>query len=629
MNEYIQEDYQNYIHKSRYSRWQEGTKTRESWAETVSRYCDFWKNKLSVEEYDLVWNAIFRKEVMPSMRALMTAGKALHRDHAAGYNCSYLPIEHPRCFDEMMYILMCGVGVGYSVERQYVNKLPEIPEKLYDTDTTITVRDSKIGWASAYRELISLLYAGHIPKWDVSRIRSKGSPLRTFGGRASGPEPLVDLFEYTIRKFRGAEGRRLTSIECHDLCCKLASIVVVGGVRRSALISLSNLSDERMSKAKSGEWYKEDQYPERALANNSVCYTEKPTLTAFLKEWSNLYESKAGERGIFNRPGAARKVNSIGRRDPEHEWGTNPCSEIILRSYQFCNLTEVIVRPDDSVGALRDKVRVATILGTLQATLTDFRYLRPIWRRNCDEERLLGVSLTGIMDHEILNGEVDKINPNLVEWLLDLKQVAIDTNKEWAEKVGINPSTAITCVKPSGTVSQLCDTASGIHPRYAKYYIRRVTSDVKDPLGQFMKDKGVPCVALPDKLLFEFPMKSPERALTRTSRTALEQLELWRIYATHWCEHKPSITVYVKDEEWIEVAGYVWRHWEDMSGVAFLPYSDHIYQNAPYEEINEENYNELVSKFPTIDWSAFDGYESQDNTVSSQELACTGGVCEL
>lgn len=634
----IQRDYQTYIHKSRYARWLDEYKCREDWTDTCLRYINFWCEKypeLREQLYEEVLPALVDKEVMPSMRAMMTAGKALDRDHTSGYNCSYMPIEHPTAFSELMYILMCGTGVGYSVERQYVSKLPEVPEELYDTDITITVRDSKIGWVVGFKELCSLLFGGQIPRWDLSKIRPAGAVLRTFGGRASGPGPLDSLFRFTVELFKNARGRRLSSIECHDLCCKIADIVVVGGVRRSALISLSNLSDERMAKAKMGEWYKEDQAPYRALANNSVAYTERPTLTAFLREWSNLYESKAGERGIFNRAGARKRVEAIGRRDPEHEWGTNPCSEIILRPYQFCNLSEVIVRPGDSLDDLRRKVRIATIVGTLQSTLTDFRVLRSIWKKNCEEERLLGVSLTGIMDHATLSGltggfESDGTRIDTLEnWLDLLKNLAIDTNYDWAEKLEINPATAITCVKPSGTVSQLCDTASGIHPRYAQFYIRRVTNDSKDPLCQFLIDQGVPHIDQGSKVLFEFPMESPSLAVTRNDVTAIEQLELWMTYAKYWCEHKPSITVYVKENEWLEVAAFVWKHWDDMSGVAFLPHSDHIYENAPYEEISYEEFTKLVDNFPKLDWSAFDDYESQDNTVASQELACTGGVCEL
>jgi ribonucleoside-diphosphate reductase alpha chain len=568
----------------------------------------------------------------------MTAGDALDRDNVAGFNCSYLAIDNVRSFDELMYILLCGTGVGFSVERQYIANLPTVSEDFHDSDTTIVVADSKIGWAKAFRELVGLLYQGQIPKWDVSRVRAAGARLKTFGGRASGPEPLVDLFRFTIKTFQGAKGRKLNSLECHDLVCKIADIVVVGGVRRSALISLSNLTDDRMRHAKMGQWWEDN--PQRALANNSICYTEKPDVRAFLQEWTALYESKSGERGIYNRVASQKIAERNGRRDKSYDFGTNPCSEIILRNKQFCNLTEVVVRPEDTLDTLKEKVRIAAILGTLQATLTNFRYLSKEWKKNTEEEALLGVSLTGIMDHKTLSGftrgfeEDGSPITTLQDWLSELKETAIETNREWAAQLGINPSTAITCVKPSGTVSQLVDSASGIHPRYAAHYIRTVRTDKKDPIYHFLKDKGVPVEDAIGKenstAVFSFPMKAPTGGVMRDDMTALEQLELWKIYAEHWCEHKPSITVYVREEEWLDVGAWVWKHFDLLSGVSFLPHTDHIYKQAPYQEITEEEYERALAAMPKeIDWSLLSEYETTDMTTGSQELACVAGSCEI
>ena len=561
------------------------------------------------------------------MRCMMTAGKALDKDNVAGFNCSYLHIDSPRSFDELMYVLMCGTGVGFSVERNFINKLPEIAESFHQTDSLIVVSDSKIGWASAFRELIAMLYAGKIPQWDVSRVRGSGERLKTFGGRASGPEPLVDLFNFCVEIFQKAKGRKLTSIECHDVCCKIADIVVVGGVRRSALISLSNLSDQRMSKAKSGDWWRNEGH--RRLANNSVAYTEKPDFESFLSEMQTMYESKAGERGIFSRVAAQKIAGRNGRRDADHEFGTNPCSEIILRSNQFCNLSEVVVRADDTLATLKKKVETAAIIGTLQATLTDFRYLRNLWKRNTEEEALLGLSLTGIMDHPVIGVSSDKT----AQWLEELKLVAIKTNKKWAEKLGINQSVAITCVKPSGTVSQLVDSASGIHPRFSKHYIRRVRSDAKDPLAQFMSTAGFPVeqdTMSPASLVYSFPVKSPRTSTTVKQVGAMQQLALWKTYQNSWCEHKPSITVYYTDDEFLQVAQWIWDNFDICSGISLLPVSDHVYQQAPYEDISAEKYKELVAEMPKdVDWSDLEQYEMEDNTTGSQELACVGGACEI
>lgn len=627
---YLPTDYQSFIHTSRYARWLPEDGRRENWVETVSRYITQVVVPKTRDEVflDEIEEAILSLEVMPSMRAMMTSGPALERDNTCGYNCSYLPVDDPKSFDEAMFILLCGTGVGFSVERQYVNKLPEIPEKLYDSEDVIVVADSKEGWAKAYRKLLALLWAGEVPKWDVSKVRPAGAKLKTFGGRASGPAPLEDLFRFTIGKFKGAQGRKLSSIECHDLMCKIGEVVVVGGVRRSAMISLSNLSDDRMRHAKSGQWW--ENQGQRALANNSTCYTEKPDMETFLREWSSLVESKSGERGIFNRTASRKQAAKNGRRDETQEFGTNPCSEIILRPYQFCNLTEVVVRASDGLDQLERKVQLATILGTIQSTYTHFPYLRKKWKDNTEEERLLGVSLTGIMDNPLLTSA----NAGLGETLEHLRNVAIATNAEWADRLGIPRSAAITCVKPSGTVSQLVDSASGIHARHSPYYIRTVRGDSKDPLTQFMKDMGVPsepCVMKPENTtVFSFPVKSPENAVTRNDMSAIEQLETWLTYQRKWCEHKPSVTVTVRDEEWMEVGAFVYKHFDEMSGVSFLPHSDHTYQQAPYQDVTKEEYEALLAQMPErIDWSRLSEYEKEDQTKSSQTFACSGDVCEV
>ena len=631
MNNYLPTDYQAFIHKSRYAKYFDD-KGRESWPETVERYM---KNVamplLTIDDefkdavYDELEAAILSLDIMPSMRAMMTAGPALERDNTAGYNCSYLAVDDPKSFDEAMFILLCGTGVGFSVERQFISKLPEVPEQLFESETTIVVKDSKEGWAKAFRQLIALLYSGEIPQWDVGLVRPAGARLKTFGGRASGPAPLVDLFNFTIKVFKDAKGRKLSSIECHDIMCKVGEIVVVGGVRRSAMISLSNLSDDRMRHAKSGEFPSH-----RYLANNSVAYTEKPDSTSFMREWTALVESGTGERGIFNREASKKQASLSGRRDPNHEFGTDPCSEIILRKNEFCNLTEVVVRRQDTVEDLERKVRLATILGTIQSTYTKFPYLRKVWQRNTEEERLLGVSLTGIMDNPLMTTK----NVALAKTLQRLKDVAISTNAEWSKRFGIPMSASITCVKPSGTVSQLVDSASGIHARHSPYYIRTVRGDNKDPLTQFMKDNGVPsepCVYKPDTTtVFSFPVRAPIGAVVTTDLTAIEQLEMWLMYQRHWCEHKPSVTINVKQDEWFEVGSFVYKNFDEMSGVSFLPYDDHVYQQAPYQECTEREYSELAKLMPKdIDWSKLSDYEQEDNTVSMQTMACSGDSCEI
>ena len=627
MSNYLPTDYQSFIHKSRYAKYFDNY-GRESWDDTVTRYStNVIKDMVDADTKRDIEQAILSLEIMPSMRAMMTAGPALERDNTAGYNCSYLPVDDPKSFDEAMFILLCGTGVGFSVERQYIQKLPEVPE-LFDSETTIMVKDSKEGWAKAFRQLLALLWAGEIPKWNVSKVRPAGARLKTFGGRASGPAPLVDLFNFAVKVFKDAQGRKLSSIECHDLMCKIGEVVVVGGVRRSAMISLSNLSDDRMRHAKSGQWW--EQNPQRALANNSVAYTEKPDSLSFMREWMSLVESGSGERGVFNREASKKQAAKYGRRDPEHEFGTNPCSEIILRPYQFCNLTEVVVRATDTVDDLERKVKLATILGTIQSTYTKFPYLRKVWANNTEAERLLGVSLTGIMDNPLLTSK----NHGLPKTLEHLRQVAEDTNNKLSGDLGINPSAAITCVKPSGTVSQLVDSASGIHARHSHYYIRTVRGDNKDPLTQFMIDQGIPNepdVFKPDQTtVFSFPVKAPAGAVVTEDLTAIEQLETWLMFQRHWCEHKPSVTINVRKDEWFEVGAFVYEHFDEMSGVSFLPYNEHTYQQAPYQEIGKSEYEELAKNMPEkIDWSLLTNYEESDNTVGMQTMACSGDSCEI
>jgi len=628
MNNMLPTPYQNFIALSRYARWT-GDK-REAWSETVDRYIDNIVKPLTGEDSYIkdIRDAILDLQVMPSMRSMMTAGPAAARDNTCMYNCSYVAVDKPKRFDEAMFILLCGTGVGFSVERQYIQKLPEVPEKMFKSETTIVVKDSKEGWAKAYRQLLALLWSGEIPKWDVSKVRPAGARLKTFGGRASGPAPLVDLFNFTVDKFLVAKGRKLSSIECHDIMCKIGEIVVVGGVRRSAMISLSNLSDDKMRHAKSGQWW--ENYGHRALANNSVAYTDKPDAETFMREWTALIESKSGERGIFNRQASQKQAAKNGRRNPDNDFGTNPCSEIILLNAQFCNLTECVVRATDNIEDIERKVKYATILGTIQSTYTKFPYLSKDWADNTEEERLLGVSLTGIMDNPLMTSA----NAGLAKTLEHLRNVAITTNAEWSERLGIPQSAAITCVKPSGTVSQLVDSASGIHARHSPYYIRTVRGDNKDPLTKFLIDQGVPNepdVMKPDNTtVFSFPQKAPAGAVTRNDMTAIEQLEMWLTYQRHWCEHKPSITVSVRDSEWVSVGAFVYEHFDEMSGVSFLPHSDHTYQQAPYQDCGKSDYEELLSLMPTeIDWSKLSDYEQEDNTAGMQTMACSGDSCEI
>ena len=639
MSRAIENPYENFIALSRYARWISDENRRETWGETVDRYfnfmLDYLKNNFNYTPnkklVDELKEFVYDRNVMPSMRSVMTAGPALDRDHVAGYNCSFVPVDSPRSFDETMYILMCGTGVGFSVEYKYVNKLPAVPESFEKSTTTIVVEDSKNGWAKSYRELLAMLWAGQIPTIDVSKLRPAGARLKTMGGRSSGPQPLINLFDFTIAKFKSAAGRQLKPIEAHDIMCKIGEVVVVGGVRRSAMISLSNINDIEMAAAKAGNWWEKNS--QRALSNNSVAYSRKPEMEQFIAEWKNLYDSKSGERGIYNVAAAQKQAARWGRRDPEIHYGTNPCSEIILRPYQFCNLSEVVIREDDTLADIENKVRLATILGTWQSTLTDFKYLRKIWKDNTEEERLLGVSLTGQFGHKFMSGKenLDKLGV----FLSEIRDLARRINKEEAGRIGINESAAITCVKPSGTVSQLVGVSSGMHAWHSPYYIRTVRGDKKDPLSTFLKEVGIPWeddfMKPNDTYVFSFPVKAPEGAIVRDDLTAIDHLNTWLVYQREWCEHKPSITVSVKEDEWMEVGAWVYKHFDEVSGISFLPHSDHSYKQAPYQQVTETEYLELLAKMPSsIRWEDLSFYETEDGTSGTQTLACTSdGNCEI
>ena len=626
-------DYQTLIAASRYARWLEDEGRRETFPETAKRYTDYWlgKDKINAKEAERLTKAITSLSVMPSMRAMWTAGEALDRDNAAGFNCCYTAVDHVRAFDEAFYLLMCGCGVGFSVERQNIAKLPEVPEDMVDSMTVISVPDSKQGWASSLRQLISLLYSGHVPTWDVSNVREAGARLKTFGGRASGPKPLVDLFEFTVRVFKGAAGRQLNSIECHDIMTKIGEAVVVGGVRRSAMLSLSNVSDSRMQLCKSGAWY--NAHGHRALANNSAAYTEKPDFAVFQSEMKALYESYSGERGVFNREGARKKMKAHGRRDPDHEWGGNPCLEVLLRANQMCNLSECVIRENDTLASLKKKVEIAAIFGTLQSTLTDFRYLRKVWKDNCDEERLLGISMTGICDHAVMSGAEGM--EKLGSWLRQLRDHAEKVNEEWADKLGVNPSTSVSVVKPSGTVSQLVDASSGIHPRFSDFYIRRIRSSTNDPITSFLIDQGVPhekCVMQPETtVVFDFYIKSPEHALTTSQVGTIDQLELAKCYGDNWTTHTVSCTTYYSDDTFFAACDWMWKNWDSLIGMSFLPLdvSGTSYAQAPYEAIDQAEYDILRQSMPVIDWSLLPSYERGDTTQGAKTAACVGDACEL
>jgi ribonucleoside-diphosphate reductase alpha chain len=639
MKNTIDNPYENFIALSRYAKWVESESRRETWGETVDRYFSFMSNHLK-QNYNYIPNEelvaelkefVFERNVMPSMRAVMTSGAALDRDNVAGYNCAFLPVDSPRSFDETMYVLMCGTGVGFSVEYKYINKLPAVPESLEKSTTVITVEDSKQGWAKAYRELLALLWSGQIPAIDVSKVRPAGARLKTMGGRSSGPQPLVNLFDFTIAKFKNATGRNLKPIECHDIMCKIGEVVVVGGVRRSAMISLSNINDIEMAQAKSGNWW--EQSPQRALSNNSVAYSRKPEMEQFIAEWKSLYDSKSGERGIYNVAAAQAQAAKFGRRDPDIHYGTNPCSEIILRPYQFCNLSEVVLRENDTKKDIQRKVELATILGTWQSTLTDFKYLRKIWKDNTEEERLLGVSLTGQFGHKFMSGKEDLIA--LEAFLMTLREKAREINREESGKIGIPESAAITCVKPSGTVSQLVGVSSGMHPWHSPYYVRTVRGSKGDPISTFLKEVGIPVeddfMKPNETYVFSFPVKAPEGAVVRNDLTAIDHLNIWLVYQRAWCEHKPSITVSVKEDEWMEVGAWVYKNFDEVSGISFLPHSEHTYKQAPYQEISKEEYDSLVAKMPSsIRWEDLSFYETEDGTSTNATLACSSdGNCEL
>lgn len=634
-------DYQNYIAKSRYARFLDSEGRREHWDETVTRYLDYFEQDLDERHgYKVpatlrseLYSAIHDLHVMPSMRALMTAGEAAKRENLAVYNCAYLPLDRPRAFAEALYILMCGTGVGFSVERQYANMLPEVPSDFSRTAFDIVVGDSKMGWAVAFEDLLTCLYAGTIPHIIYDEIRSAGERLKVFGGRASGPEPLQRLFEFTIRTFRNAAGRKLNSLECHEIATMTGDIVVVGGVRRSAEISLSNLSDPRMRDAKSGDW--RAHKPHLQLANNSVAYTEKPDVGAFMAEWHSIYMSKSGERGIFNRVGAQKKVLRLGRRDHRFDFGVNPCGEIILRPRGLCNLSESVVRRNDSLAELREKARLAAILGTWQATQTRFGFVEPDWRKNAEEERLLGVSQTGIYDNPMMRGDMGM--EALGRQLHDLKGVVLSTNREMAYEIGISPSAAATTVKPSGTVSQLVNSPSGIHQGHAPYYIRRVSADNKDPVTQFMIDSGIPnephATKPNDMTVFSFPIALAHDTVTREQVTAIQHLELVKLYNNVWSEHAVSCTVSIKEHEWPEVGGWVYNNFDDVVGLAFLPHfaEDSSYTQMPYETIDKWQYEDLLAKMPkALDWSKLAEYEAGEDTVTgTREFACQGNTCEI
>lgn len=635
----LTDPYRNFIAVSRYARWDEEKGRRENWSETVDRYVEFMletvaKNnnyKATKALREEIRSAILNHQVMPSMRALMTAGPALERENLAGYNCAFISVDSPRAFDEALYVLMNGTGLGFSVTQEDVNKLPIIDDDFHQTDTTIMVADSKLGWSKALKELVAMLYTGQVPFINTDKVRPAGARLKTFGGRASGPAPLREVLEFFIRTFKKAAGRRLTTLECHDLVCKIAEIVVVGGVRRAALISLSDLSDNKVARAKTGEWWTAN--PQRALANNSAIYATKPDVETFLAEWSNLIESKSGERGIFNIDSIRKHITKFGRRDPDKVQGVNPCGEIPLRPNGLCNLTEVIVEAADTKETIKEKIRIATILGTFQSTLTNFKYLRKSWRENADEERLLGVSLTGQFGNTLFNGSegLDKLSETLDE----LRLYAVEVNKELAAKLGINQSVAVTTVKPSGTVSQLAKSSSGMHPWHSEYYLRTVRGSNNDPLTTFLKDSGIPsepCVMRPnDTTVLYFPTEAPKGAVTRKDLTALEHLEIWRVYRNHWTEHNPSVTISVKDEEWIDVAAWLYKNWEDAAGISFLPQTDHVYKQAPYQDVTQEEYEAWMERMPDeIHWSLLSHYEVEDTTTGSQTLACSAdGGCEV
>lgn len=621
-----------FIYYRTYSRWIEREGRRETWVETVDRYMNFMKenlgDKLTAEEYNELREGILWQEAMPSMRLMWSAGSAAARCHATAYNCSYIAPSKLEDFSEIMYLSMSGTGVGFSVESQTIGQLPIIKKQSGKVLPTYVIEDSKEGWADALKTGLKTWYNGKDIKFDYSGLRPAGARLKTMGGRSSGPEPLRSLLDFARAKIFSRQGKRLSNIDAHDIICKTGEVVVMGGVRRSALISLSDLDDMEMRNAKTGQFYLTE--PQRQMANNSAAYNEKPTSTQFIEEWLALAKSGAGERGIFNR-GSLKQQLPRRRWDKfEEDWassGVNPCGEINLKSKEFCNLTEVVARAEDIEESLIRKIRLATILGTYQSTLTDFKYLSKEWKKNCEEERLLGVSVTGQWDCPALRNE---------KTFSKLREAAIEVNKEYAKRFGINQSAAITCVKPSGTVSQLVDAASGMHPRHSGYYIRRVRISATDSLFQMLKEQKFPyhpevgqTIDSASTYVLEFPVKAPSNSKFRNDMDAIEQLEYWKMVKENFTEHNPSVTISVGDNEWIVAANWLYENWDILGGLSFLPREDHVYKLAPYEEIDEERYSELAAKLPEIDFSRIVIYEEDDETQGARELACASGVCEI
>jgi ribonucleoside-diphosphate reductase alpha chain len=634
--------YQQVIFKTRYARWVEEEGRRENWDETVKRYCDYFEDHLKEKHSHKiprkvlkeVYDSIYNLEVMPSMRTLMTSGKALESAEVANYNCAFLVVDAVRAFSEHMYVLMCGAGSGFSVERRFTEKLPEVPEELHPSDTTIIVADSRKGWCAAYNQYLNLLFAGNIAKVNVDKVRKEGTRLKTFGGYASGPGPLLDLFKHTEEIFRGAQGRQLRPIEVFSIMCYIAQIVVVGGVRRSATIALFDKDDIEMRTAKSGYWFNDPKRKHYAMANISAVFETKPAAAEFMDIWRDLVASKAGEPGILNRKALWEGAEAIGRATRYEDgsripYGVNPCSEIVLQPYSFCNLTGAAIRPEDTLEDIKKKVRVATIIGTWQATVTDFDYLRKVWQSNVEDERLLGVCLAGIMDHPVLSQTTEES----ARWENELRELAWEVNKSIAEDIGINTTASVTAIKPAGNSGELYDVASGIHPRYAPYYIRSIRQSNGDPMTEFLKATGIPhevSVQNARDSIFYFPVKSPEGAICAKDRTAIQQLEHWLHMKRNYATHTISATVYVREHEWIAVGAWVYDNFNEVTGLSFLPYDDHIYQQAPYTPCSAEDYEKARGKMPEeIDWSLLKHFEQSDSTTVSQEFACTGGSCAL
>ena len=629
---YFRNSLSEFVYYRSYSRWIEEENRRETWIETVDRYMNFMRENLddalSPEEYQEIHDAVLRQEVMPSMRLMWSAGEAAKATNVAAYNCSYIAPTKIEDFAEIMYVSMCGAGVGFSIESQTAQQLPQIKKQTGERLPAHIVHDSKEGWCNALTAGLRTWFTGKDVDFDFSKLRPEGARLKTMGGRSSGPGPLRDLMDFTRRKILARQGRRLSNLDVHDIICKIGDIVVSGGVRRSALISLSDFDDIEMRDAKKGQFYIKD--PQRSLANNSTVYNEKPSATQFMEEWLALAKSGTGERGIFNRGGLKHQVPARRwkvLKDDEPTWGTNPCGEIILRSKEFCNLTEIVARQEDTEDTLMRKARLATILGTYQSSLTDFPYISKDWKENCDEERLLGVSVTGQWDSQAVR------DPEVLKKLL---AEARRVNKIYAARFGVAPSTAITCVKPSGTVSQLVDASSGMHPRHSEYYIRRIRISATDSLFQMLKDQKVPykpevgqASGSANTYVIEFPVKAPKSAKFRDDVSAITQLEHWKMVKQNYTEHNPSVTISVGDGEWIDVAHWLYGNWDILGGLSFLPREETVYQLAHYEAITKERYDEMKKTFPAIDFSQIVLYEKDDTTSGAKELACVSGVCEI